>query len=282
MALIGTGLFNLYRQQATGTATGESPGTGDLSVAMAQADGTLEWQNGTAGLTAALESADATTTANLALAVINEGTGETYEYNADTRFDTASIVKVEILAVLLFQTQQTERELSTTERTLAAAMLKNSDNDAASRLWTAIGTERGFAAGAESLGLTATVAGTDGYWGTTRTTASDQARLLVTIADPEGPLDPSRASYLLGLMGAVQEDQSWGVSAAARSDERVELKNGWVTGSDLTWITNSVGRITGEDGAVSIAVLSDGHATMDDGVEAVEAAARAAREHLAW
>ncbi len=52
-------------------------------------------------------------------------------YGDDTPYDTASIIKVDILATLLLQAQDAGRTLDAHERALAEAMIKHSDNDSA-------------------------------------------------------------------------------------------------------------------------------------------------------
>jgi hypothetical protein len=76
-------------------------------------------------------------------------------------------------------------------------------------------------------------------------------------------------------MSRVAAEQSWGVSAASGSGWA--LKNGWLQ-RDTTglWDVNSVGRITSGGHRCLVAVLSDGNASMKDGVALVERAARAA------
>ena len=49
-------------------------------------------------------------------------------------------------------------------------MIRESDNDAASDLWSQIGAEDGLAAANSTFGLTDTDPGADGYWGLTTTT----------------------------------------------------------------------------------------------------------------
>lgn len=204
-------------------------------------------------------------------------------YGADTAFDTASIVKVDILATLLLQAQDHDRELSARERTQAKAMIEHSDNASANALWRAIGLAPGLKAANERLGLTSTQGGPGAKWGLTRTTASDQIRLLRAVFDTDGSarsaapaLDQGSRTYLRTLMAGVADEQSWGVSAAGTSG--TALKNGWLQRSTTgLWDVNSVGRITAADGHhYLVAVLSDGSETMQAGVSLVEREAKAA------
>ncbi|GIJ55497.1 hypothetical protein Vau01_030130 [Virgisporangium aurantiacum] len=231
----------------------------------------LEQQQREAALTARLAQLDGGSV-DLAVAVLDRRTGRAYSYAATKQFRTASIVKVDILATLLLQANRAGRSLTSAEKSLAATMIRNSDNDAASALWRRTG---GISATLSTFGLTSTRQGSDGDWGETTTTAEDQLRLLAQLADPAGAVPGG--SYVLDLMSAVVADQDWGVSAAAHAGERTAVKNGWypVSGG---WILNSLGRITDADSDLLVVVLSRGHSAYASGIRTVEQVAALVRE----
>lgn len=66
--------------------------------------------------------------------------------NGSTRFRTASIVKVDILAALLLQHQRSGTPLTNSEQDLARSMITSSDNAAASSLWRRIDAAVGLSA----------------------------------------------------------------------------------------------------------------------------------------
>lgn len=212
-----------------------------------------------------------------------DGTGRApVVYGDDTPYDTASIVKVDILAAALLQAQDAGRSLTARDRAQAEVMIERSDNDAANALWRRIGQAPGLQAANKRLGLTSTKGGAGHAWGLTRTTASDQVRLLrdVFAAGP-GPggaapaLSTASRTYIRTLMTRIAGEQAWGVSAAA--DSGWALKNGWLQrNTTRLWDVNSVGEITADGHHYLVAVLSDGSPTMGDGVSLVERAARAA------
>ncbi|WP_308358461.1 serine hydrolase [Streptomyces sp. NEAU-Y11] len=195
-------------------------------------------------------------------------------------YDTASIVKVGILAALLLDAQDEGRELSGEEHAHAAAMIEQSDNGAANALWRAIGGADGLDAAHRRLGLTETFGGEAGRWGLTRTTAADQLRLLSAVFEDGSALGERAREYIGTLMGRTADEQSWGVSAAADGDGTgFRLKNGWLPRSTTgLWDINSIGHITAGGRGYLVAVLSDGSAGMDSGVALVEEAARRAVE----
>jgi hypothetical protein len=213
----------------------------------------------------------------------------------DGEFDTASIVKVDILAALLLRARDGRRTPTARERAYAAAMIEHSDNDSASALWDVIGRAEGLDAANERFGLTATRGGDGTLWGLTRTTAADRLRLLRQVFgedDAAGAplLDAASRAYVRGLMGNVVAEQSWGVSAAAGAASAASapasayaLKNGWLPRSTTgLWVVNSVGRVTTADGRrCLLAVLSNGHSALAEGITVVESAARAVAGVLA-
>ncbi|MFG2477746.1 serine hydrolase [Streptomyces fagopyri] len=212
-----------------------------------------------------------------------DGTGrEPTVYGDDVAYDTASIIKVDILATLLLQAQDAGRRLTAQERAHAEPMIRHSDNAAANALWREIGRAPGLAAANKRLGLTETKGGSGTRWGLTRTTASDQIRLLRAVFGTGGKsntgataLDEESRTYVRTLMAGVASEQAWGVSAASASG--LALKNGWLQRSTSgLWDVNSVGRIVVGGHHYLVAVLSDGSTSMKDGVALVERTARAA------
>ncbi|MEU5645688.1 serine hydrolase [Streptomyces milbemycinicus] len=235
----------------------------------------------TAALTDALDAVADGTDGQFSAAVLDTGSAAGAVYG-DGAYDTASIVKVDILAALLLQAQDAGRRLTAQERSYATVMIQKSDNDAATALWQEIGGAAGLDAANKRLGLTETHGGQSGRWGLTQTTAADQLMLLraVFATGAEGDKavlsEPSRA-YIQQLMGQIAEDQDWGVSAAADDAAGTRLKNGWLPRSATgLWVVNSIGRVTAQGRTYLVAVLSRGHKDMDTGVALVESAARAA------
>jgi len=212
-----------------------------------------------------------------------DGTGrKPLVYGDDVPYDTASIIKVDILAAVLLKAQDTGHSLTAQERGQAKAMIQRSDNAAANTLWRRIGLAPGLEAANKRLGLTSTKGGPGAKWGLTRTTASDQIRLLRAVFDPGGAsqagstaLSKASRTYIRTLMTRIVGEQAWGVSAAA--DSGWALKNGWLQRNTTgLWDVNSVGQITAGGHHYLVAVLSDGNTSMKDGISLVEGTARAA------
>ncbi|WAU80770.1 serine hydrolase [Streptomyces sp. Qhu-G9] len=249
------------------TAGTSAPGPGRTSPAAPTADlDTL--------LARAVGAVPVETGARVSVAVLDTESGESAVYG-DGAFDTASIVKVDILAALLVRAQDTGRGLTAQERTYAAAMIRDSDNASATALWKAIGQAEGLAEANERLGLGGTEGGDGPLWGLTQTTAADQLVLLRQVFGDESELDEGSRACLRGLMGDIAAGQDWGVSAAGEAGSA--LKNGWLPRSATgLWVINSVGRVSADGREYLVAVLSDGNSTKEKGISLVEGAARAA------
>lgn len=227
-------------------------------------------------LAAKLRVTAASTRASLSVAVVDLADGRRAGYGAKAgrTYDTASIVKVDILATLLLKAQGERRGLTSSEKSLASAMIRVSDNKATDALWARIGGAGALDAANRRLGLTGTTAGSGGLWGLTQTTAADQLVLLSAVFGEDSELTPASQRYARTLMAAIASGQDWGVSAAGRA---VGLKNGWLprTATGL-WDVNSVGRVSAGGRDYLLAVLSKGSASMGGGVTLVEGAAKAA------
>ncbi len=213
-----------------------------------------------------------------------DGGGDVAVYGDRSTYDTASIVKVDILAALLLKAQDEGRQLTEGEEAYAAEMIEHSDNESAWALWDVIGRADGLDSANKRLGLTSTKGGEGIHWGLTQTTAEDQLVLLRAMFSADSAsassgsapkLSKASRAYIQKLMGRTEAEQAWGVSAASGSGWA--LKNGWLQRSTTgLWDINSIGRVTVDGRRYLVAVLSDGNASMEAGVSLVEKAAKAA------
>jgi beta-lactamase class A len=226
----------------------------------------------------------ATETPDFSVAVLDKKTGQTYAYQGSTKFDTASIVKAQILACELLKAQDADREPTKSELALAKPMIQLSDNNATTELFQHLGGQSAITKCNKRLGLTQTTV--NKAWGLTRTTATDQIKLLSKFVDAKGPLDKDSRATAFELMNTVDETQDWGVPAIAKPGETTTVKNGWDTRSadGGLWAVNTIGRVTSPDGKVdvSVAVLSHNNQSMDTGIALVEKVAKLTREHLKY
>ncbi|MER6994875.1 serine hydrolase [Streptomyces sp. NPDC000410] len=205
--------------------------------------------------------------------------GTSCSLRPEQRFDSASVVKVTVLAALLFDAQKTGRSLTATEKSRAKAMITQSDNAATSALWRQLGMTK-IQAFLRAAGMTKTVPGSGGYWGLTQITAYDQQKLLARITVKNGLLTDASRSYILQLMNTVVSSQRWGTPAGAPTTVKVHVKNGWLSRATHGWRVHSIGAFTGTSKNYTITVLTHDNKTMTDGVNTIQAVARAVHKHL--
>nr|WP_244376255.1 serine hydrolase [Streptomyces ficellus] len=197
----------------------------------------------------------------------------------DTQFDSASVVKTTVLATLLWDAQKSKRALTATEKSRATAMITKSDNDATTALWKQLGVTKvkGFLAAAQ---MTKTVPGSGGYWGLTQITARDQQKLLGLITAKNTVLTDASRAYILDLMNKVVAAQRWGAPAGAPATARIHVKNGWLPRATHAWRVHSIGAFTGTTHNYQLTVLTHDNATMQDGINTIQAVARVVHADL--
>ncbi|WP_042364153.1 serine hydrolase [Streptacidiphilus neutrinimicus] len=210
-----------------------------------------------------------------AVAVLDPANGRTLvRDDASHPFVTASIAKVDILATLLLQRQDAGASgLTSAQRAVATRMIEASDNACANQLFRQSGGALGLSRANRRFGLTHTHVHNP-RWGLSTTTASDQLRLLQQVFTSRSALNGASRAYMQGLMGQVEADQNWGVSAAA--DGSFALKNGWLPRNDGSWTVNSIGGVVRHGRLLLVAVLTDRDVSEPAGISLAQSLAKAA------
>lgn len=144
-----------------------------------------------------------------------DGIVREYNNNPGHRYTMASTVKVAVLAQLL---HNTNGNLNGYQQSLAARMIRNSDNAATTEI------VRNYLGGVSrmqdlynALGMSETTPGPGTSWGLTTTTAADQLKLLneIYMKPHSNYLNDQLRNYIKSLMGSVSGDQRWGISAGS-------------------------------------------------------------------
>ncbi|GAA2477741.1 serine hydrolase [Winogradskya humida] len=239
------------------------------------------WAKKTKSLDAALKKL-AGTAPEFSVAVLDKKTGKTYTYRGTEKYDTASIVKVQVLACMLLKAQDADRDPSTGEMALAKPMIRLSDNNATTSLFTRLGGKTAVTKCNKRLGLTQTTVSSS--WGLTRTTVTDQIKLLSDLVDTKGELDADSRKTAFTLMSSVDDAQDWGIPSIQKSGETATVKNGWDTrtADGGLWAINTIGRVVSDDTDVSVAVLSHDNQSMEGGITLVEKVAKLTRQYLKY
>ena len=213
-------------------------------------------------------------------AVYDDRTGCWYHLRQGQRVTTASVVKLEIMAATILRAQDQGRGLTQWEATKVGPMIHASDDASATALWTNLGGARGMSDWGARMGLGATVE-TEPKWGLSSTTAEDQAAFVHRLLQGD-MLEPARRGLAWWELKNIRDDQRWGIRYGVPPGWEVGHKNGFAGSDCCGWRVNSVGYVADPaGGGYSIAILSDGWASLPQGVPMVEVVAGAVARSLA-
>jgi hypothetical protein len=210
-------------------------------------------------------------------AVYDLSTGQQWTLGTLVPQAAASAVKLEILEAVLSQRTAQRVVLSLTEQELTPPMIEQSDNAAATTLWTDVGGAKGMRAFDHKAGLAHTSpsdclrcpASPWPGWGLTTTTPQDQIGLLRQLVQPSRVLDRNDQKYALQLLENVTPSQRWGVSHGVPAGATVALDNGWrpLDAGHSGWQVNSAGWVSGDGRNYLIAVLGAGNPSEQYGID---------------
>lgn len=214
---------------------------------------------------------------NAQIAVYDKKTSKVYTYTHGSKnsYPTASIIKVFILTY-----KMSLGELTNDDKDLATQMIEESDNDATTEMTASLGGIYQFPKLFQKLDMKSS--SINQTWGLTQTTATDQLKLLNELFYNHKILSQSDSDYIANLMSHVDDNQNWGVSSGVADDTMIQLKNGWLPLGDnyQSAIVNSIGHVLDDNVDYTIAVLSNGDSTQDDGIDYVNALSRATYKTL--
>lgn len=210
----------------------------------------------------------------VSIAVYDANNGQTYLYNPNLRFDTASIVKATIMGDLLHQSEVHHTGLTPEEQSLMPPMIEYSNNNDASALWNLAGGAAGIDQFLRVAGMDQTTPGRYGYWGLTQTSALDQVNLIRDYAYPNSVLDTAGRNYGLYLMEHVISWEDWGVSGGVPGNATIALKNGWLPIGSQGWEINSIGYINGDGRNYVVGVLTRNNSSEQYGITTIQGISR--------
>lgn len=172
-------------------------------------------------------------------AVYNVATGATFTYHNGYHERTASMVKIDILADLLYESQHSGKPLTAKQLSLATSMIEASNDKAATKLWAVIGGRDALDAFNALIGFKSTVPSWS--WGDISTTPLDQLQLLKVIALPNSILDTASREYEITLMEHVIGGQRFGLGWGSPAQATVAMKDGWYHETSTGWQVNTTG-----------------------------------------
>lgn len=216
-----------------------------------------------AALTAVAAKYLATRTATLGFSLHDHRTGVRLDY-LPQKNETASSVKVLVLASTLRIAAENKRSLTATQKALATQMIEYSDNNATTKLFRAAGYKN-VQRVAGLFGLTGTTI--NPAWGISTTTPADWVKLMDHVVVGSNVLSVADRAYIRFLMSQVTKTQRWGVANPPVTAATVALtKNGWLPYKGV-WRVNSMGYLEGQGRKYSLAMLSKSPKGFDYGVQ---------------
>src|ERR1700677_1091911 len=216
-------------------------------------------------------------TGTVLAAVYDVKTGQTWRLGQGRPQAEASVVKLDVLETLLAE-RGGDGGLSVSDASLAAQMIEDSDNTAATSLWYEVGGASRIRVFNAEAGLTQTtpspsvVCAVFSWPGWGRRHPTGQIAMLRRLITPSSLLTNAERDYALSLLENVTPSQRWGVSGGVPAQVTVALKNGWLplTGVDSDWQINSVGWISGGGRNYLMAVLVTGNPTEQYGIDTID------------
>ncbi|WP_241384222.1 class A beta-lactamase-related serine hydrolase [Rhodococcus sp. CH91] len=225
---------------------------------------------GAAGFSDRIDSAVALAAdrrARLTVAVLDRETGARVLGGADEPFETASTVKLFIAEEVLRQ-QALQESVSDDDHELIRAMLRSSDDSAATVLWEAYGGPEIVEEVAERHALTGTAApDQESWWWNTTTTASD----LLTWYDDllSSGATEQAAARIVGHLSEYTDrgvdgyDQRFGLPSALVDPADLGVKQGWMCCPGEEWLHLSTG-FFGEDHRFVVVIAAREEVTYDE------------------
>jgi hypothetical protein len=183
-----------------------------------------------------------------------------WHWHAVRTYDSASVLKAMLLVAYLDLPSVRDRALGPNDRALLAPMIRYSDNDAASKVDTIVGSGR-LRALARRAGMRRFTP-VDGVWGLSQIDAADQSRYFLRIDQ----LTVARhRAYALHLLASIVPAQRWGIGRVRPHGWHLYFKGGWGSGTGA--VDHQVALLTRGNERVSIAILTADDDTHEYGKE---------------
>ena len=169
----------------------------------------------------------------------------------DRTFPSASVIKAMLLGAYLRQRSVRSRPLGASDRALLAPMIRQSDNDAATRVRNIVG-DAALIRLAHRVGMTRFSPAP--AWGLSSITARDQTRWFLHI---DRWMPRRHRAYAMRLLRTIVPWQRWGIARAVPADWTLWFKGGWGDGPGP--VDHQIGLLRLDGDRVAIAVLTVGN-----------------------
>jgi hypothetical protein len=187
-------------------------------------------------------------------------------YRCQASYHSASVVKAMLLVAYVNRLADEGEPLPADHEAYLEAMIRASDNDAASAIYMHVGDQGLSALARQAQMVNFEVSDS---WGSARITAADQARFFAHMRELTAP---AYRDYAQALLASITTAQSWGIPEASRPEWKTTFKGGWLT-TRRGSLVHQVARLEKDGMVLAIAVLTDGDPNDAYGRETIRAIA---------
>lgn len=212
-------------------------------------------------------------------AVYDTATGCWSHLNPGLRLTTASVIKAQIMGVVLLRAQREGRSLTAWERSQIGPMIHTSFNPETSNLIRYLGGWPAMEASDVAFGATSTTYASGGH---TASTAVDRTRAALRLLHGGGELGIAGRDEAWEYMSTVHPLQRWGISAGVPEGWSVAQKNGFYPLDNQYWRVGSSGFVRRDDAdqGYGITVMTYGGLDQATNIRLVEEISRRAAGSL--
>jgi hypothetical protein len=189
-----------------------------------------------------------------------------WAFRPDRVVHSASVIKAMFMVAYLNRTHVRDRPLSSKARALLSAMIRRSDNDAATAIRNIVG-DAALLALARRAHMTRFFP--QPIWGLSHITARDQTRLFLKI---ETFVPKRHRATAMTLLRTIVPEQRWGIARARPSRWKLYFKGGWGSGTGL--VDHQVAQLRRGDLRVSVAILTTGNPSHEYGKATLQGVAK--------
>lgn len=192
--------------------------------------------------------------------------GRLHGLRAQEQYVSASVSKAMLLVGYLSKPEVRGRSLSSSEQSRLGAMIRSSDNAAATRTFQDVGD-----AGMHGVAKRAGMRNYDvhGHWANSQVTAADQARFFVRMPRM---LPARHRAFAQQQFASIVSGQRWGIPEVLDRSDKVQFKGGW-RGTGRGQLVHQVATIERNGARWGVAILSDGSPSHAYGVQTVRGVA---------
>jgi hypothetical protein len=180
-----------------------------------------------------------------------------WSFRPDRVVHSASVIKAMFMVAYLNRAHVRDRPLRPKARALLSAMIRRSDNTAATTIRNIVG-DAALVALARRAHMTRFFP--QPIWGLSHITARDQTRLFLRI---ETFIPKRHRATAMTLLRTIVPEQRWGIARARPSNWKLYFKGGWGSGTGL--VDHQVAQLRRGDLRVSVAILTTGNPNHESG-----------------